>query len=138
MAEPIRVIIKDDSGTATITSGSKNPANTNKSPNPQAKKNKSAAMAQSAATMIAMRSINYATSNIGKWTGNTSNQTTINNVKTAIGYGMAFAVNPVLGAITVALDGATNAIDMFYENRKNQRISQEAMSRIGGKGGYRK
>ena len=139
MAEPIRVVISDDTGTATVKGGGTSQASANnKSANPQAKGNKKAAVAQSAATMIAMRSINYATSNVGKWTGNSSYQNQINVAKQAIGYGMAFAINPILGAVTVALDGATNAIDMIYENKKNQVMSNEAMNRIGGKGGYRK
>ena len=138
MAEPIRVVITDDTGTATVKGGGASANKGNKSPNPQAKGNKSAAVAQSAATMVAMRSINYATSNIGKWTGNSSNQAQVNIAKQMVGYGMAFAINPILGALTIAMDGATNAIDMAYENKKNQLMANENLNRIGGKGGYRK
>ena len=139
MAEPIRVVISDDTGTATVKGGGTSQASANnKSANPQAKGNKKAAVAQSAATMIAMRSINYATSNVGKWTGNSSYQNQINIAKQAIGYGMAFAINPILGAVTVALDGATYIADYAYEQKWNTIKSQQAQARAGGKGGYRR
>jgi hypothetical protein len=88
--------------------------------------------------MVAMRSINYVTSNVGKWTGSTRNQQVVNNVKQLIGYGVAFAVNPILGAVTVALDGVTNALDYAYERKWEKIRVEQAQVKTGGKGGYRR
>lgn len=93
---------------------------------------------QMVALSVAKRSASYITSNIGKWSGNSRNQTIVNNVSRLAGYGMAFAANPYLGAVVVAMDGITSALDYAYENRWNQIREQQAQIRIGGKGGYRR
>ena len=62
-------------------------------------------------------------------------------IDSAIGLGdtvAAFAVNPVLGAVTVAMDGLTNVIDYAYEDKWNRIKSEQAVARSGGKGGYRR
>ena len=140
MAEPITVIVKDETGTSqSVQAGNvANSGSSNKPLNPQAKNNSSKSTAGVIGTMVAMRSINYITSNVGKWTGNSRNQQAVNNVKQLIGYGIAFAVNPVLGAVSVALDGVTHALDYAYERKWEQIRVEQAQARTGGKGGYRR
>lgn len=138
MAEPIVVTVKDETGVTTKQTGQTSKADPNKATNPQAKANKKASTTSVVATMIAMRSINYATSNVGKWTGNKNNQALVNSIKTGISYGVAFAVNPILGAVTVGLDAATYALDYAYERKWEQIRVQQAQARTGGKGGYRR
>ena len=74
--KPIEIIIKDERGEEAVQGGGG--SNTNiqpdSMPNQQAKENKKASALQAAAMMVAMRSISYASSNIGKWTGNSRNQ----------------------------------------------------------------
>lgn len=138
MAEPIQVKITDDTGTSTISAGNVSQNNPNKPINQSAKENKKASVLTTASHMVLMRSINYTTSNVGKWTGSNRLQNQINNTKQLIGYGVAFAVNPVLGAVTVAMDGLTNVIDYAYEDKWNRIKSEQAVARSGGKGGYRR
>ena len=140
MAEPIKIQITDDTGTATINGGnvSNNANNPNKPLNKDAKDNKKASVLSTASHMIVMRAVNYTTSNIGKWSGNQANQNMVNAVKTMVGYGTAFAINPVLGVVTVALDGLTNVLEYTYENKWNNIKAQQAQARSGGKGGYRR
>lgn len=139
MAEPIVVTVKDETGTSSTKAGqssSKQKATTNL--NPQAKENNKSSTASTLASLIALRSVNYMTSNVGKWTGNSRNQQTVNNVKQLMGYGMAFAVNPILGLVSVAFDGVTTALDYSYENKWNQIKTEQAKVRTGGTGGYRR
>ena len=139
MSEPIVVKITDQTGTKTTQVGnSSNSANSNLALNSQAKENKSKSNAAVVSKMIALRSVNYATSNIGKWTGNKNNQAIVNTVKTGIGYATAFATNPILEAVAVGLDAATYAIDYTYERKWETIRVQQAQARIGGKGGYRR
>jgi len=138
MAEPIKVLLTDDTGTATITTGNVAQNNPNKPINESAKANKKASMLSTVSHLVAMRAVSYTTSNIGKWTGNTRAQNVINGAKTAVGYGIAFAVNPLLGAVTVGLDGVTTVLDYAYENKWQNIRSAQAQARAGGKGGYRR
>jgi hypothetical protein len=138
MAEPIQVKITDDTGTSTISAGNVSQNNPNKPINQSARENKKASVLTTASHMVLMRSINYTTSNVGKWTGSNRLQNQINTTKQLIGYGVAFAVNPILGAVTVAMDGFTNVIDYAYEDKWNRIKSEQAQARSGGKGGYRR
>ena len=138
MAEPITVIVKDQTGTTTTQVGNTSNQSPNTPLNQQAKTNKQKSNAAVVSKMIAFRSVNYATSNVGKWTGNKNNQATVNAIKTGIGYATAFAINPLLGAVAVGLDAATYAIDYAYERKWENIRVQQAQARIGGKGGYRR
>lgn len=138
MAEPIKVLLTDETGTATITTGNVAQNNPNQPINDSAKANKKSSMAQTAAHLVVLRAVNYTTSNVGKWTGNTRAQNLINGAKQALGYGIAFAVNPILGAVTVGLDGVTTVLDYAYENKWQNIKSAQAQARAGGKGGYRR
>ena len=138
MAEPIKVLLTDETGTATITTGNVAQNNPNQPINDSAKANKKSSMAQTATHLVVLRAVNYTTSNVGKWTGNTRTQNIINGTKQALGYGIAFAVNPILGAVTVGLDGVTTVLDYAYENKRNNIKAEQAQARAGGKGGYRR
>ena len=127
----------DNTGNANLgSSGNQTPnqESTDKSQNTSLQKTAGQMMALS----VAKRSVSYITSNIGKWSGNSRNQTMVNNVSKLAGYGMAFAANPYLGAVVVAMDGITTTLDYAYENKWNQIQTQQAQIRTGGKGGYRR
>ena len=138
MAEPITVIVKDQTGTTTTQVGNTSNQSPNAPINQQAKTNKQKSSAAVVSKMIALRSVNYATSNVGKWTGNKNNQAVVNTVKQGIGYATAFAINPLLGAVAVGLDAVTYTIDYLYERKWENIRVQQAQARIGGKGGYRR
>lgn len=141
MAEAIKVQITDDTGVQTISANggvASNSNGNNKPLNPQAKENNKKSNASVVAKMMAMRSVSYATSNIGKWTGNTRNQDMVNNMKTAVGYGIAFATNPLLGLAVVSMDAITTIADYSYERKWEKIQANQNLLRTGGKGGYRR
>lgn len=57
-----------------------NPLESREVKTPTTMMNKAKVAAISAATMAGRQAINYATSNVGKWTGNSHNQTIVNNI----------------------------------------------------------
>ncbi len=140
MNNEIKVIVKDERSSQEVQGGGG--ANTgtggNSLPNQEAQSNKGSHTAQTVATLIAMRSISYTTSNVGKWTGNSRNQVMVNNVEKAVGYAAAFAANVYVGIATVALDVGTTAASYIYDNSWNTYSSKQAQAKYGGKGGYRK
>ena len=141
MAEPIVITVKDELGTTSTKAGVSSNNATGQSQtalNGQAKTNKSKSNAAVVSKMIALRSVNYTTSNIGKWTGNKQNQASINAIRTGIGYATAIAINPLIGAVAVGLDAATYAIDYSFERRAEKIQAIEVQNRVGGKGGYRR
>lgn len=138
MAEAVKVEITDDTGKTTISSQPAKSAKQNKALNESAKENAKRNNASVIAKMVASRSISYATSNVGKWTGNTRNQNMVNTIKTGVAYGVSTLTNPVLGLTTMALDLSTTLFDYHYENTIDRYRVQQYNARIGGKGGYRK
>ena len=68
------------------------------------------------ASMVASRSLNYTTSNIGKWTGNSRNQEVVNTIQQGIGIGAAAYINPYLALAMIAVNVGTTAIDAAVTN----------------------
>lgn len=97
----------------------------------------SKSIAQILAVTSAKRSISYLTSNVGKYSGNARNQTLVNNVSKVIGYGIAFAVNPILGAVTMGFDAITTGIDSVWEMKWDKARAEQAKARAGEGVGYR-
>ena len=132
----IKVIVKDETGqqstkvsnaptTSQEASAKLDPKNESSK---QAKKdNKSLAVA----SMIGHRALSYATSNVGKWTGNHNNQAYVNAAQDAIGIGIAAYVNPYLAIAVVALKLGTTAIDTAYVNEQEQLKSKNRLLRGG-------
>ena len=140
MAEAVKVEITDDTGKTTISGQPVAKAKTkvDTAANDSAKENAKRSNASVIAKMVAARSVSYATSNVGKWTGNSKNQNMVNTIKTGVTYGVSVATNPVLGLTTMALDFTTTMFDYAYENQMDKYRVQQYNARIGGKGGYRK
>ena len=125
--EPIKVIIEDETGTEQVQGGGgsnvvKQP---DSMPNQAARDNKNNSMLVAAGAMIAMRSISYATSNVGKWTGNSRNQQIVNDVEKGLGYAMAFAANVYVGLATVAFDVGSTAINSAYDRYWQEKASEQ-------------
>lgn len=91
----------------------------------------SKSMAIAAGTSIITKTIDYTTSNIGKWTGNSQNQQKINNIKELFGVGVAFAVNPILGSVNLALNVGTKVIDEMWRLDQEQKSLAQARARNG-------
>lgn len=68
------------------------------------------------ASMVASRSLNYTTSNVGKWTGNSRNQEIVGNIQQVAGIGATAAINPYLALAMIAVNVGTTAIDAAVTN----------------------
>lgn len=83
------------------------------------------------ATMIASGSLNYVTSNVGRYTGNSHNQQVVNNVQQGFQYAAMFAINPYLAIGTLAVGGIQYALDENWR-RKTENVSlSQAQARAG-------
>ena len=67
------------------------------------------------AGMVASRSFNYITSNVGKWTGNSRNQETVNNIRQVASLGASAVVSPWLTLAMAGMQLGTTAIDTSYQ-----------------------
>lgn len=67
------------------------------------------------AGMVASRSFNYITSNVGKWTGNSKNQETVNNIRQVASLGASAVVSPWLTLAMAGMQLGTTAIDTSYQ-----------------------
>lgn len=138
MAEPIRVIIKDETGSKEQVlennlSGNQTSLNTE-----QAIQNKRTSALVSVGVFVAARSVSYASSNIGKWTGSRQAQTRINNITKGVGYAATLSANFWMGAAVIATDAAFNFADYLWERRAEEKRSYQAKARNGDLGGYRR
>lgn len=84
-----------------------------------------------AGSALVMQGVRYVGGNIGKWTGNSHNQTVINNTMEMIGYGMMMYANPAIGLSALGFKMATTAIDYQYESQNDKYTSQRALARAG-------
>lgn len=83
------------------------------------------------ATMLAKQSFNYATSNIGKWTGSSHNQAVVNNAMDMVGIGILAYINPAVAVATLAFRVGTTAIDEAFDQKQQRRASERALARAG-------
>lgn len=117
----VKVIVKDETSTTTQRA-SKAPNTASQASakvdpkNTSAKENKKSGQGMAVASMVASRTLNYTTSNVGKWTGNSRNQEIVNTIQQGIGIGAAAYINPYLALAMVAINVGTTAIDAAYTN----------------------
>ncbi len=83
------------------------------------------------AAMIGSRSLSYVSSNVGKWTGNSRHQTTVNNIQQIVGIGAMAVVSWPVALATVGINMATTAIDTGVEQKWDKRQSQQSLARAG-------
>ena len=83
------------------------------------------------AAMVGSRSLSYVSSNVGKWTGNSKNQTTANNIQQIVGIGAMAVVSWPVALATVGINMATTAIDTGIEQKWDKRQSQQNLARAG-------
>lgn len=83
------------------------------------------------AQTIAMGAFKHATSNIGKYSGDTTKQTMVDNVSTMVETGAMFMVNPLLGAANLGMRLATSAIDENFRKKQAEVNLNQARMRAG-------
>lgn len=133
----VKVIIQDGTGhTETVNkqvgvpTAEKTMNDTVVNPN-QAKASVTKSKNIAIATMLAKNSFNYATANVGKWTGNSHYQNVINNATDIVGLGVLAVVNPAIAAVTTAFKIATTAIDTAFEQQESKYASERSLARAG-------
>lgn len=132
MAE-LKVIITDETSNEQVKL---NKPNTNSTASttiktPETVQNKAASKALAIAAMVSQSALNYTTSNIGKWTGNSRHQTTVNNVKQVGGIAAMAYVSPFLAIASCAVQASTTAIDTYVEQKWDKKQSSQNLARAG-------
>lgn len=139
----IEVVIKDQTGQQSVNVPSTpsaqgtTPQDMNKKTK-QSKDNQKSAALSAVAVMGLSRTASYVTSNVGKWTANSRNQTTVNTAGKLVGYDAMAMANPYLALAAVALDIGTTAVDYAIDKHWQDKEQARAEARTGGKGGYRR
>lgn len=134
----VKVTVTDERGqTTSVTTTNKAPntaqqAGAKADPkNNSAKENKKSSQGLAVASMVASRSFSYATSNVGKWTGNSRNQDTMNMIQQGVGIGAAAYINPYLAIAMVGIQIGTTAADAAWTNQQEAIKSNVRKLRAG-------
>ncbi len=78
-----------------------------------------------------MQTVNYSTSNIGKWTGSNHNQQAVNNLMQGVDLGIMIRTNPGQAAISIATSVTTTLLNNAWEQKWEKRASSQNLSRLG-------
>lgn len=118
----IKVTITDNGTQSTTSKTIQQRANTTKEAtekldpkNEASTQSKKDSQVMVVAGMVASRSFNYITSNVGKWTGNSRNQETVNNIRQVVGLGASAVVSPWLTLAMAGMQLGTTAMDTSYQ-----------------------
>lgn len=136
MPNEIRVVIEDKTGSGTASASTENVTPQKASINasaqtPQGASNRTYMKGLATASMIASGVFNYMTSNVGKYTGNSHNQTIVNNIQHAIQIGAMAVVSPYLAIGAVAVQGISYALDENWRKRQESVELGQARARAG-------
>ena len=132
MAE-LKVIITDETSKEQVSINKPGTSNSTATTikTPETLRNKAASKGLAVAAMIGSQTFNYTTSNIGKWTGNSRHQTTVNNIKAGVSIGAMMYVSPLMAAAYVGVNMATTAIDTYQEQKWEKRQTSQSLARAG-------
>lgn len=132
MAVDININLNGSTSDSEEKTSDLNQATKPASTNPKAK-DKSAKKSQSMAlvTLLAKSTVNYATQNVGKWTGNTTLQNNISNIKTAAAFGLAAIKHPVLSIGIAGVQLGTTALNNWLEDKENAVTARRQQARAG-------
>ena len=83
------------------------------------------------ASMIGSRSLSYISSNVGKWSGNHRNQTTVNNIQQVASLAAMAVASWQIALVTATLSVATNAIDNYHEQKWDNIRAKQEQARAG-------
>lgn len=135
----IKVVISDERGsvetTTTGTSTNATAPSTSGSSIEKKESQKSAKGMVIASTLV-NQAINLTTSNIGKWTGSTRNQQSINNVMQVGTIATMSIVSPALALATFVANASITAINTSYEQKWDTRQQQYNRAKVGELKGF--
>ena len=133
----VKVTITDErSGSSSISSSSTKPVSSTINANgkiksKEVKQSDDNSKDLAVATMIAQQTFNYMTSNVGKWTGSTRIQTSVNNALQLVSIGAMFRVSPAVAVANIGVNLATTAMNTTYEQRWDAYSKEYARKRAG-------
>lgn len=93
--------------------------------------NKQDAQGVAIASMMATKTLSYATSNVGKWTGNSKNQDRVNMLQQGVGLGITALYNPFLAVASAGIQLGTTAFEGYTTNRLEEQRSAARKLRAG-------
>lgn len=85
----------------------------------------------SAATMVGKQAVSYISSNVGKWTGNSHNQTIVNNVMEVAGLGIVAAQSPFMAVAIAGVKIGTTALETYQEQYRDSLRSRRDYLKAG-------
>lgn len=134
----IKVTITDNGTQSTTSKTIQQRANTTKEAtekldpkNEASTQSKKDSQVMVVAGMVASRSFNYITSNVGKWTGNSKNQETVNNIRQVASLGASAVVSPLLTLAMAGMQLGTTAIDTSYQLKLDEINARARRLRAG-------
>ena len=83
------------------------------------------------ASMIGARSLQYISSNVGKWMGDSRYQTAVNNIQQIVGIGATAIISWPVALAKVGMDIGTTALDTYIEQKWDKRRSNQNLARAG-------
>ena len=95
------------------------------------KESKQASKMLIGASMVGSQALNYTTSNVGKWTGDSRTQRQINTASQLITLGAMAYANPYVAIAVTAVNMGTTALDEAYDRKWDAKRSNLAKARAG-------
>ncbi|MCL2355472.1 MAG: hypothetical protein FWC68_06435 [Oscillospiraceae bacterium] len=122
---------EDHPGTSTAPSDPNIPL----AENPMQSGNKASQGSKTTAAIVGIQlyktAVSYASSRVGMWTGSSEMQRQVDMAGRLIGHATAFAVNPILGAVSLGLDVGTSALDNWH-GRRMEAITMQVLNERAG------
>lgn len=129
----IKLTISDERASVeTITTGTQ----TTTGASIEKKESQKSAKGMIVASTLVNQAINFTTSNIGKWTGSTQTQQSINNVMQIGTIATMSIVSPALALATVVANASITAMNTSYEQKWDLRQQQYNRAKVGELKGF--
>lgn len=132
----VEVVIRDETSSKQISAGSMSltPLQAVNSVSPktiEVQQNKASQKSLAIASMVAQQSFSYITSNVGRYTGNVHNQTTVDNIMQMASIGAMAYISPGLAMATIGVNIASAAISNLEDQKWDKKQSEISMARAG-------
>ena len=131
----IKVVITDNRGeneqVSVSQTSNKNSNSLGSVKDQKVEESKSASKMLAVATMVGSQALNYTTSNMGKWTGDSRVQKNINSVGQVVALGMMAYANPYVAVAVAAINAGKTALDEAYDRKWDARKSNLAKAKAG-------
>ena len=119
-------------GSSSGESLNNSPINPGANNNPSSKSSSKGTISKFAPLLaIGHNAINFATSNVGMFTGNEKLQEEVNYGLKMIGYGGMIAINPIMGAIAVGTNYISSAITYGFNQKWKNIELEQARYKVG-------